>query len=208
MGDIYWGLHAPIANRLIERFSIKTAIETGTYFAGGAIQLAAFCSNVFTIEHDPILHEFCKTYFSNLKNIKFLLGDSSAMLSNILPTIDTPILFVLDAHWFGISPRKEFLSGVQCPIMNELKAIKSYCNTIDQSAIIIDDADMFLGALQPPFECNEFPPISELIDMVNGIFKNNTLDILDDIIVSGPKGTSEILAEYRQWKKRVGTPNG
>lgn len=206
MGDVYWSLHIPLASQLVKRFNIRVAVETGTYFGSGAVHLASLCERVYTIENDPLLHSFVSTYYNNISNVEFINDSSPIALKKILPAIETPVLFVLDAHWFHSSPRAEFSDGTQCPIVGELEAIENYCTTRSSSAIIIDDADMFLGALPAPFRSNEFPSIMLVIECVRRAFPSAAIDVLDDVIVAGPQGVEHVVADYLSWKERVGAP--
>jgi hypothetical protein len=206
MGDVYWGLHAPLASQLVRGLGLPMAIETGSYYGGGALQLAAMCEKVWSIEHDPILYEFTRFIYSQVKNIEFILGDSPTILSKILPSVSVPCLFVLDAHWFNSSPRREFAKDRPCPVLGELEAIKLHCTTLERSAIIIDDADMFLGALPPPFRGSEYPSIVRVIECLEGTLTNCHVQVLDDVIVGGPKDTIDLINEYQLWKEKAGAP--
>ena len=206
MGGIYWGLHIPIASTMIKDFDIKIAIETGTFFSGGAIHLASLCERVITIDNDPVLHGFNAHYYSHISRIEYQLGGSPAVLQQILPEIEQPVLFVLDAHWFSCSPRKSHIEGSQCPLIAELHAIQKHAVALHGSAIIIDDADMFLGSLPAPMNNDDFPSIVQIIALLQKIFEDNEIDVLDDVIVSGPKGTKKMLDSYRLWTQKTGSP--
>jgi hypothetical protein len=77
------------------------AIETGTYYGDGALDLAKFFRTVHTIELSPKWHEFASRRLAEFKNVTCHLGDSAEVLARILPEINEPVLFYLDAHWSG-----------------------------------------------------------------------------------------------------------
>lgn len=206
MGDVYWGLHIPLANRLGRCLRLNAAVETGTYFAGGSIQLATFFKKVWTIENDPELFDFVSSEYESIAHLHFLQGASPEILNMLLPTIDEPALFVLDAHWFpgaGPSPTE---GRTQCPLMDELNAIEAKFRHLSRSAIMIDDADMFLDALGRRFRESDFPPLLSVINKLKNIFQNGVVEIIDDVIVAGPIDISETIHSYRKIKHQIGTP--
>lgn len=206
MGNVYWGLHAPLASALGAKFDIRLAIETGTYYGGGALQLAGIFDQVITIEHDPELHKFNVDTFGMIKKIQFMLGDSRGVFNQILPDIAEACLIVLDAHWFPTSPRSGYRQEVQCPVIGEINAIKKHLRTRRQSAIIIDDASMFLGSLKRPFDAAQFPSIVDVIRELSEAMPDSFIDVLDDVIVAAPKECIEVIHSYKLMREKVGGP--
>ena len=206
MGDIYWSLHLPLASHLVNCFNLTTAIETGTYFGSGTVHLASLCQQVYTIENDPQLYAFVNERYNQIENIDFRLGHSPSILRDLLPAIYTPTLFVLDAHWFPSSPRADFSSGSQCPILEELKAIEKHCLSKSSSVIMIDDADMFLGSLPTSFRQKDFPSIVKVIDSAMHALDEPSVEVIDDVIIIGPSKIKSVVEEYIIWKDKIGYP--
>lgn len=76
------------------------------------------------------------TYFSN--QLSLINADSAQGLRNILPSINEPVCFWLDAH---AGAQKYARGVVDVPLLLELEAIKNH--TIKNHIIAIDDAHMF-----------------------------------------------------------------
>lgn len=82
---------------------IKTIVETGTCRGVGTQVMAKNFEQVYTIELDETLHAQTKErlHGEGLKNITFIQGDSSVRLAQLIPELDGPAVFFLDAHWSG-----------------------------------------------------------------------------------------------------------
>lgn len=120
--------------------SYDVFVETGTYLGLTAAALAGSYKTIHTIEFDRGLFENAKHRLSPYGNVHCLQGDSAAVLRDLLPSIDRPAVFWLDAHYTGgITAR----AGANTPIMAELKAIIGH--SIETHLILIDDARWFVG---------------------------------------------------------------
>lgn len=95
--------------KLIERFSIKKIIETGTYYGWSAIKLAEFGLPVQTIELSEEYFDIAKRNIKGKENIKTLLGSSPDVLMEIVRDKEEGILLFLDAHWNDYFPLRDEL---------------------------------------------------------------------------------------------------
>lgn len=205
MGDVFSGLHSPIAACLIRSQEIKLAFETGTHFGFGALQLAAMVDEVWTVDFDPGLFEFCTDTYGAIPNIKFLQGESGHILRESAKAFTEPTLFVLDAHWFPMSPRAEHRPSNLCPVLDELQVIAEYYTDIlGGSAVIVDDAQMFLGAVKAPLVRNAIPSITEVIDKLNASF--DRVIVTDDVIVGCSELGAAAIGDYLKWRDRLKIP--
>jgi hypothetical protein len=92
---------------------------------------------VYSIEFDERLHYNAKMRYSTNK-LKFLLGDSSIVLPELLPTINDNVIFFLDGHWsLGITGR----GAKDCPLVEEITHINNLFR--NKAIIIIDDFRLF-----------------------------------------------------------------
>jgi hypothetical protein len=111
---------------LINKYKIKTFIETGTNTANTTTVAASMFENVHTIELNDEFYINCKDKLSKFSNVTIHNGSSEQILNKILPNIKDKIMFFLDAHW-----------NTYCPILDELEAI--YQNNKSDSVIVIHD---------------------------------------------------------------------
>ena len=112
-------------------------IETGTYNGDTIFSLEPYFDKLYTIE-------FSEKYYNNTKEkydgnkINFILGDSSIVFENLLPTITDNCIFFLDAHWSGDDTGR---SNKDVPLEEEITAINNFYK--NNAIIIIDDYRLF-----------------------------------------------------------------
>ena len=115
---------------LISAYGVKTIVETGTYEGVTTAYLATLLQ-VHTIEVNPVYLTTARAnwtipYTTNRYPILSHAGDSTTVLPLIIPTLDRPVLFYLDAHW-----------GPHHPLRDELTIIGK--QQLADSVIIIHD---------------------------------------------------------------------
>lgn len=122
-------------------------VETGTLAGDTVFAMEPLFDRLYTIE---IKEEYyCSTQQRYLEaiaasveprktKIQFLLGDSSSVLPDILPQLDTNCIFFLDGHWSAGDTGK---GDKDCPLMEEFAAIRDHC--AHEAIIIVDDCRMF-----------------------------------------------------------------
>lgn len=134
-------------------------IETGTYLGETIFPMEPYFRELYTIEINPILYHDTKNKYSGNK-IKFYLGDSSQILKDILPNIESNIVFFMDAHWSGGLTGR---GNKDCPLNEELYNINKLFK--HNAIIIIDDYRLFGKKLNEDWSY---------------INKNNVLNIVKD----------------------------
>jgi hypothetical protein len=128
-----------LSKKVLLKYLNPYFLETGTA-NGDCVKLALEVGfeKIFSIELDELLqNENIQKYqfFVNEGKINLVTGDSLWEMSNIIPFLDKPTTFWLDAHQdFGPKGTK------RCPLYEELSAIK-YSN-IKTHTILIDDMRM------------------------------------------------------------------
>ena len=117
-----------------EYAGIEVFIETGTFDAQSALQMAEFFSEVHTIELSEVLHKRARVKHQH-SGIHFHQGDSAKVLPALLLDIRKPALFYLDAHW---CEGEHVADGF--PLWEELGQIaeRPYADIV-----IVDDAGFF-----------------------------------------------------------------
>jgi hypothetical protein len=93
------GILAEEIKRLVAEYGIRSAVETGTYQGVTTRGLAALVPAVYTIEIDPGRFEDSRERLADLPNVRPLLGASPDVLPGLIPQIEKPALYYLDAHW-------------------------------------------------------------------------------------------------------------
>jgi hypothetical protein len=112
-------------------------IETGTLNGDTTFAMESLFKEIYTIELSPLYHTSTKERYSGNK-INFLLGDSSIVLKELLPSITENTIFFLDGHWSNGNTAK---GEKDCPLLEEITHIT---NLFKHSAIIIiDDYRLF-----------------------------------------------------------------
>jgi hypothetical protein len=123
----------------------KVFVETGTYQGRTTVQMAQIFERCFTVEVDPGLHAQATERFAGVANISSYLGDSPAILPEILAQIHQPAIFWLDAHDSrGATSR----SAEDSPIGRELSMV--FAHSVKNHVILIDDARNFCGVFGYP----------------------------------------------------------
>ncbi len=79
----------------------RILVENGTYFGDTIGTLQGHFEKIISIELSKYLFEQAKFLFSHFPPVNFLCGDSGKILKSLLPTLDQPILFGLDAYCSG-----------------------------------------------------------------------------------------------------------
>ena len=132
--------------------NVPICIETGTHVGEGTWALSLYFEKVFTIEIVKELYDFnVATYDKTLHpRTTFLLGNSTDILKELVPTITENYCLFLDAHGSGGETGFDPSIGhLATPVIQELEL----CISNPPSLIIIDDFNEF-GVLPgyPPFD--------------------------------------------------------
>ena len=114
--------YTTLTQEVLSKYKNPYFLETGTA-NGESVKLALSqgFEKIFSIEIDSILQQQNKKFFETLLNeqkMELITGDSLIELKKIVPRLDKPTTFWLDAHVDG-GP-----SGIKkCPLGGELVAI-------------------------------------------------------------------------------------
>ena len=124
-------------------------VETGTNLGYSTHIITELFPRVYTIEIQRELYERAKNNF----NATCILGDSAVELPKLIPQLDRPTVFYLDAHWSGdhlTDWEGSHFSGYgvdtgmgesQVPLLEEISAIVDLFP--HRCAVYVDDMDKF-----------------------------------------------------------------
>ncbi len=98
MGSIHLSPLADLARELARAAGLRDFVETGTYVGQALPWASRTFERVWTVELNPRFQAQAKANNAGLKNVAFLLGDSTSELPKIMNELKGPALFWLDAH--------------------------------------------------------------------------------------------------------------
>lgn len=125
-----------LSKEVLSKYINPYFVETGTQY-GYAIDIALNLNfeKIFSIELDTLLQEQntqkFKTYIES-GQVNLITGDSLIELTTLIPILDNPATFWLDAH-----VDKGPMGTKRCPLYEELDTIAS--SSIKTHTIMIDD---------------------------------------------------------------------
>lgn len=193
MGNVNFGAPREIIDKMRTVFGITTFVETGTFRGETAAWASERFDRVYTIEGSPDFRHEAQERHRDKTNIEFLLGDSGAVLKELVPRLsDGPALFWLDAHWMPGS----FGEKHECPLLEEIKVIHQ---SIGEHFILIDDARLFLAPPPLPHRARDWPDIGAVLAALNPPEREpNYCVIHNDVIISVPETSRDVMRDYHQ----------
>jgi len=176
---------------LKNEYNLPTFVETGTWKGDTSVWAAQHFQQVFTIEFAKHIYESTFSTYSHIKNIEFLWGHTKEQLKLVVPQLNEPALFWLDAHWMGGGTAGK---NDECPLLEELEIIN---NSECEHFILIDDARLFLSPPPSPHRIEQWPSLNEIIATLSAKKSRYTV-IFEDAIVSVPERAKSVLAQFCQ----------
>ncbi len=193
MGIVQMGAPKELILNLKEHFQLDTFVETGTFEGKTTAWAAQHFRKVYTIEGAEVLYRAVVEKFGQPKaNIQFIYGDTRQQLRGLIPQLQTPVLFWLDAHYSG---GPTFGEEDQCPLLEELEIINQ--SSVNHF-VLIDDARLFCSPPPTGHVAEQWPDITQVIDSLKARFKDNHIVIMNDVIISVPLQAKDILVKYCQ----------
>lgn len=190
MGRVTWGPPREILHGIKVLFSPNVFVETGTFLGETAAWAAGLFDSVYTIEAAKELYLQASQRHSRLNNVRFLNGESQAILAEIVAQLKQPALFWLDAHWSG---GPTWGSDQECPLLEELAII---CASSLDHLILIDDARLFLAPPPSPHKPEQWPDIGQISKILG--LANRRVAILEDVIIAVPEHSGVAFSAFLQ----------
>jgi hypothetical protein len=191
MGEVQVGVPLRLCALLKDELSLASAVETGTFMAESAIALRGIFGKVWSIELSSQLYEAANAQHAS-DGLKFIHGASHRVLPSLLREISDPALFWLDGHWSGGDTAGE---DRECAVLDEIAAIDAWPYA-GGSAVLVDDARLFLGPPPAPHKPENWPTFPELLDALRSHF-DRYVAVFDDVIIAGPPLIQPVIERYR-----------
>jgi len=157
-----------------KRYGCSVLVETGTYLGDMVEAQENNFKRIISMELDQHLYERARRKFRKKSHITIYQGDSSKVLSKIIPTITENAIFWLDGHYSAGFTAK---GDKETPILGELEVI--FQDGTHDHILLIDDARLFTGE-------KDYPTVKELLDFIRGKNKDYNIEMKDDIIRAVP----------------------
>jgi len=182
MGAINFTLDPNLIRELKRLLPLPLFVETGTFRGESLDAVQPLFDECLSIELSPEYYAAAATRFTKRKGVRLLLGDSPVMLrENRSFYADRSTLFWLDAHWCAAENTAGEKS--QCPLLDELAAISPLH---PRSAILIDDARLFLSAPPKPHEISAWPSLDAVLLALHRLSDRHALVCFNDVLVFVP----------------------
>lgn len=125
-------------NSLKENFKDYSCfIETGTSYGITIFSVEPFFDKLYTVEISEKYYQLTRSRYKGNK-INFILGDSSEVFKNLLPTINDKSIFFLDGHYSSGDTGR----GIKdVPLIEEIIHINNLYK--NEGLLIIDDVRLF-----------------------------------------------------------------
>jgi len=158
-----------ILKSYLSRFRLRTVVETGTFTGETVEALRTRAQRVISIELEPALHAAAARRFAGAPNVTLLQGDSTALLPQIVNTLETPALVWLDGHYAGAGT-----AGVgDSPLLQEVQALLAREPRGD--VVLIDDARQLTGN-------DGYVGLEQLLALIRTSRPHAEVFVADDII--------------------------
>jgi hypothetical protein len=183
-----------------DTFGINTFIETGTLRAETAVWASKQFKRVVTIEGFEPVYAKAKENFGHIKNIEFMLGDSRAIIPQLLKALKEPVIFWLDAHYCG---PETFGKGAECPVMEEIAAVNG---TSIPHFVLVDDARFFLSPVPHPHNPDHWPDLGQICKELQNAPMNRFVAVHEDVILGVPPEARKEVVKYLRWDPETAPP--
>ncbi len=183
MGAVYGGIPRDLALKIRDACGIDVFVETGTSLGETTVWAAENFGQVVTVEIDPEMFARAGKRLAEYGNIDARLGDSRAILSEVLPGLNGlgPLIW-LDAHACGEEDKDS-------PLLEEIELINRFC---PDAAVLIDDARFVLA----PFAGRRLCTLDGLVRALDCARFHRYLAILDDVVIAVPVAVKDCVDAY------------
>lgn len=189
MGAISFSLDESLLRLFHTQLSATCFVETGT-FRGDTLAFAlTLFDRCYSVEKSAAYFERARERFHDQRNLILEQGDSPLFLATHCETLrNEPTIFWLDAHWCHADETAG--SDSQSPLLDELSAIGQLG---PDSAVIIDDARLYLAPPPAPHRVGDWPDVHDVLLRLQRLGAGHRLMVLNDVILCYPEAMRDAL---------------
>ncbi|MBI1245738.1 MAG: hypothetical protein GC202_12085 [Alphaproteobacteria bacterium] len=166
-----------------DKLELRLFVETGTFKGDTAEWASGQFEKVWTVEADDALFNSTRERLKGSPNIVCVKGDSRAGLREIVPQLDKPALFWLDAHWCGADQTDTAGAEDQCPLIDEIAIVNS---SPYEHVVLVDDARYFLAPPPSPNRLEMWPDAEATVSALKAGRSDRYVAVIDDVFVRVP----------------------
>lgn len=152
-----------------ERYALRTLVESGTYYGEMIAAVHHRFTQIYSVEFDATLAQRAQQKFARWPQVHVEQGDSEAFIERLLPILQSPVLFWLDAGYYGWAGA----IGDRDRLVNELRAILR--DREKRHVILMDDAHGLSGE-------NGAPTLEQLQSMLAEELRGHEVEVRHNIL--------------------------
>ncbi|MBK6744388.1 MAG: glycosyltransferase [Hydrogenophilales bacterium] len=192
MGAVSFSIDLRLVKALKRALPLDVFVETGTFMGDSCETVKNHFQEIFTVELSEQYSQKAQSRFADFPYISVIQGASPEALADLAPMLTgRSVLYFLDAHW--CNAQNTAGSTSQCPLLDELRAIGQL--NLD-SAIVIDDARLFLAPPPAPHEIAQWPTLPEILSALGELGTGHQLMVINDNIVFFPPSARFAVRQY------------
>ena len=161
------------------RWHLEYFVETGTSEGITACTAAQHFRHVHTIELAPEPFNNPVSQLLEANNVTRYLGNSSVIIPSIIPLLDKPTFWYLDAHWSGGGIKH----GPECPLLDEISALglRDTCRDV----VMIDNYGVF-ESCTPIHDKSQWPSVEQIVQQLGKHCPSLHVAIVLDVFLACP----------------------
>jgi hypothetical protein len=189
MGAVTFSLDPALLDCLRAALRAEVFVETGTFEGATAAMAAASFPEVHSVELSEEYFRRARERLSGLPGVQLHHGPSARVLRDLRPRLQNRrAIYWLDAHWCEAGATAGAES--QCPLLDELTAV---ARLNEDSAVLIDDARLFLCPPAGAHRAEQWPSLDGLVRRLLGLGVDHELMILNDVICLYPRRAADAM---------------
>jgi hypothetical protein len=192
MGAINFSVDPQMIAVLKQNLPLQTFVETGTFEGETVQRVLSLFDEIHSVELSEDYYRKALDRFKDHPNVHIYQGNSPDFLQKLRRGLsEKAVVYWLDAHWCIAD--KSAGGTSQCPLLQELDAITELG---PQSAILIDDARLFLCPPPFPHEATHWPSFEAVVGKLHSLSSAHEIMIANDVIMFYPRSIRDSVREY------------